>query len=250
MLLQLHGGGTDTKISQHRKLKILLLLLHGFEPVTFQSQVWHSNCWAIPTPRLTDWPEDSRWADGRQRSRVYSHPLLRFCCCPTAISLTVQWIVLETCAMTMTPTWPLRETTMSSCSRLPTTCCHSWTQYGRNQVKPDNHYNSSCHFCSAVFPRWEWVHSALQDQPKRIYKTSKIINVKVMLYSSQTTHTCTDTHTQTHTHTHTHTHACMYTQACMHIVYMHTHTHAHTHVRLCFCVMYVSLFQYFFGASL
>ena len=33
--------------SQHRKLtlekKILLLLLQGFEPTTFQSRVWHSN---------------------------------------------------------------------------------------------------------------------------------------------------------------------------------------------------------------
>ena len=40
--------------SQHRKLtlekKILPLLLFGFEPVTFQSQVWCSNHWAIPTP--------------------------------------------------------------------------------------------------------------------------------------------------------------------------------------------------------
>ena len=38
--------------SQHRKLtlkkKILLPLQQGFEPVTFQSQVWHSNHWAIP----------------------------------------------------------------------------------------------------------------------------------------------------------------------------------------------------------
>ena len=39
--------------SQHRKLsldkKILLLLLQGFEPMSFQSQVWCSNHWAIPT---------------------------------------------------------------------------------------------------------------------------------------------------------------------------------------------------------
>ena len=41
--------------SQHRKLtlekKILLLLLQGFEPATFQSWVHHSNHWAIPTPQ-------------------------------------------------------------------------------------------------------------------------------------------------------------------------------------------------------
>ena len=39
--------------SQHRKLtlekKILAPLLQGFEPVTFQSQVRHSNHWAIPS---------------------------------------------------------------------------------------------------------------------------------------------------------------------------------------------------------
>ena len=37
--------------SQHRKLtlekKILMLLLQGFEPTTFQSQVWRSNLWAM-----------------------------------------------------------------------------------------------------------------------------------------------------------------------------------------------------------
>ena len=42
--------------SQHRKLslekKILLPLLQGFEPVTFQSWVQHCNHWAIPTPRV------------------------------------------------------------------------------------------------------------------------------------------------------------------------------------------------------
>ena len=40
--------------SWHRKLtlekKILLLLLQGLEPATFQSQVWCSNHWIIPTP--------------------------------------------------------------------------------------------------------------------------------------------------------------------------------------------------------
>ena len=40
--------------SQHRKLtlekKILPPLQQGFKPVTFQSQVRHSNHWAIPTP--------------------------------------------------------------------------------------------------------------------------------------------------------------------------------------------------------
>ena len=40
--------------SQDRKLtlekKILLPLLQGFEPTTFQSQVWCSNHWAIPAP--------------------------------------------------------------------------------------------------------------------------------------------------------------------------------------------------------
>ena len=39
---------------QHRKStlekKILPLLLQGFEPMTFQSQVQHSNPWAIPAP--------------------------------------------------------------------------------------------------------------------------------------------------------------------------------------------------------
>ena len=47
--------------SQHRKLtmekKILLLLQHGFEPMTFQSRVQHSNHWAIPAmgviPQMT-----------------------------------------------------------------------------------------------------------------------------------------------------------------------------------------------------
>ena len=42
--------------SQHRKStlkkKILLPLLQGFEPTTFQSQVRHSNHWAIPTPTV------------------------------------------------------------------------------------------------------------------------------------------------------------------------------------------------------
>ena len=41
--------------SQHRKFtlekKILLLLLPGLEPVTFQSRVQYSNHWAIPTPQ-------------------------------------------------------------------------------------------------------------------------------------------------------------------------------------------------------
>jgi len=39
---------------QHRKVtlgKILLLLLQGFEPATFQSRVQHSNHWAIPAPK-------------------------------------------------------------------------------------------------------------------------------------------------------------------------------------------------------
>ena len=44
--------------SQHRKStlekKIFLLLLLGFEPVTFQSRVWRSNHWAIPAP-LSFW---------------------------------------------------------------------------------------------------------------------------------------------------------------------------------------------------
>ena len=42
--------------SQHIKLtlekKILLPLLQGFEPATFQSWVWHSNHWTIPAPML------------------------------------------------------------------------------------------------------------------------------------------------------------------------------------------------------
>ena len=42
--------------SQHRKLslekKILLPLLQGFDPVTFQSWVRHCNRWSIPTPRV------------------------------------------------------------------------------------------------------------------------------------------------------------------------------------------------------
>ena len=45
--------------SQHRKWtlekKILPLLLHGFEPETFQSWFRCSNHWAIPTP---NWPEN------------------------------------------------------------------------------------------------------------------------------------------------------------------------------------------------
>ena len=40
--------------SQHRKStqekNILLLLLQGFKPTTFQSRVWCSDHWAIPTP--------------------------------------------------------------------------------------------------------------------------------------------------------------------------------------------------------
>ena len=46
------GGGTDTEMSQNRKLtlekKILPPLLQGFEPMTFQSWVRRSNHWAIP----------------------------------------------------------------------------------------------------------------------------------------------------------------------------------------------------------
>ena len=53
MLLQQHRGGTDK--SQHKKStlekKILLSLLQGSEPTTFQSQVQRSNHWAIPAPR-------------------------------------------------------------------------------------------------------------------------------------------------------------------------------------------------------
>ena len=44
--------------NQYRKLtlekKILSPLLPGLEPRTFQSQVWHSNHWAIPAPRTVD----------------------------------------------------------------------------------------------------------------------------------------------------------------------------------------------------
>ena len=43
--------------------KILLPLLQGFEPVTFQLRVWHSNHWAIPTPRkipVAHWTWDDR----------------------------------------------------------------------------------------------------------------------------------------------------------------------------------------------
>ena len=43
---------------QHRKstleTKILLPLLQGFEPSTFQSWVWCSNHWAIPAPLTTE----------------------------------------------------------------------------------------------------------------------------------------------------------------------------------------------------
>ena len=49
-------GGTNTKMSQHRKStlekKILSQLQQGFKPTTFQSRVQHSNHWAIPTPIL------------------------------------------------------------------------------------------------------------------------------------------------------------------------------------------------------
>ena len=47
--------------SQHRKLtlekKILLPLLQGFEPVTFWSQVQHSNHWAILKLETNEWTE-------------------------------------------------------------------------------------------------------------------------------------------------------------------------------------------------
>ena len=40
--------------SQHRKLTLeKKILLPGLKPGTFWSQVWHSNHWAIPTPRYT-----------------------------------------------------------------------------------------------------------------------------------------------------------------------------------------------------
>ena len=49
-----HGCGTDTEMSQHRKLtlekKILRLLLQGFEPATLRSRVRRSNHWAIHIP--------------------------------------------------------------------------------------------------------------------------------------------------------------------------------------------------------
>ena len=43
------GGGGNTKKCTLQK-KILLLLQQGLKPTTFQSQVWHSNHWAIPAP--------------------------------------------------------------------------------------------------------------------------------------------------------------------------------------------------------
>ena len=51
-------GGTDTKIRvSTEKLtpekKILLPLLRGFKPTTFQSGAWHSNRWAIPAPHMS-----------------------------------------------------------------------------------------------------------------------------------------------------------------------------------------------------
>ena len=49
-----HGWNDYRNKSQHRKLtlekKILLLLLQGFKPATFQAWVWRSNHWAIPAP--------------------------------------------------------------------------------------------------------------------------------------------------------------------------------------------------------
>ena len=75
--------------SQHRKLtlekEILLPLLQGFEPVTFQLRVWHSNHWAIPTPSkipVAHWTWDDRaviatWTNrnkGRVEVRVKTHP--------------------------------------------------------------------------------------------------------------------------------------------------------------------------------
>ena len=49
-----HGWNSYQNKSQHRKLtlekKILLLLLQGFKPATFQAWVWRSNHWAIPAP--------------------------------------------------------------------------------------------------------------------------------------------------------------------------------------------------------
>ena len=51
------GNTRHQNKSQHRKLtrekKILLLLLQGFEPMTFQSRVWRSNHLTIPAPLLT-----------------------------------------------------------------------------------------------------------------------------------------------------------------------------------------------------
>ena len=48
------GWNGYRNMSQHRKLtlekKILPPFLQGFEPMTFQSRVQHSNHWAIPTP--------------------------------------------------------------------------------------------------------------------------------------------------------------------------------------------------------
>ena len=43
------GGGMDTKRFTLKK-KILLPLQQGLKHMTFQSQVWHSNHWAISTP--------------------------------------------------------------------------------------------------------------------------------------------------------------------------------------------------------
>ena len=52
-LLWQHGGGKDTEISQHKKLtfgekKMFPPLLQKLKPTIFQSQVQHSNRWAIP----------------------------------------------------------------------------------------------------------------------------------------------------------------------------------------------------------
>ena len=61
--------------SQHRKStlekKILPLLQQGFEPATFQSQVWRSNHWAIPVP--TPPPTRWKWKSGDMKMEGWGH---------------------------------------------------------------------------------------------------------------------------------------------------------------------------------
>ena len=85
------GWNRSWNKSQHRKLtlekKFLLPLLQGFEPMTFQSWVRCSNCWAISLPKMTH----RLWQKHNQLWHLLFYkafPQLWHCSCPT------QWCVL------------------------------------------------------------------------------------------------------------------------------------------------------------